>query len=85
MLVIGSKLDSDITDTHCRIAFYGRVINILDNLEKLKIYKMKEKVGKIDRITSSNQYIVRDLFSKETDLSIVLFLYIIVYKYECYY
>lgn len=85
MLIIGSKLDTDTSDSHCRIAFYGNVLKIMEDTKDLKIFKIKNREGRIDRITSKNQYIVKDLFNKETDLTLVFIIYIyilIVYKYE---
>ena len=43
-LIIGSKLDADISAKNCRLAFYGRIVKILkkdEGLEQFKIAKPK--------------------------------------------
>lgn len=72
--LIGSRLDSDIHLNQCRIAFCGDVIEIIKfktPAEKaaLKIYKMKERIGNIDRVMDEFVVIGKDLFSKETDMT----------------
>ncbi|CDW76735.1 selenocysteine-specific elongation factor [Stylonychia lemnae] len=68
-LLIASKLDKDISAKQCRLAFYGQVISLGQNQEALyniRIAKEKVKVGKIDRIMTPSQVLVKDIFKKET-------------------
>lgn len=51
LIIIKKKKDSNT----CRIAFYGKLITSLDinnseEMQKLKIFKWKEKEGTIDRV-----------------------------------
>eukprot|EP01117_Protostelium_nocturnum_P013690 TRINITY_DN5133_c0_g1_i2.p1 TRINITY_DN5133_c0_g1~~TRINITY_DN5133_c0_g1_i2.p1 ORF type:complete len:204 (+),score=55.15 TRINITY_DN5133_c0_g1_i2:214-825(+) len=74
-MIICSKLDTDITANTCRLAFYGKVEHIVDytkreELSKLKLYRIKEKEGSIDRIADEYTLIGKDLFKKETDMSL---------------
>lgn len=69
-LLIGSKLDKDITAKQCRLAFYGQVIDLIKEpeveLPKINVIKEKIKLGKVDRINDARNILIRDLFSKET-------------------
>ncbi|GJQ79541.1 hypothetical protein Trydic_g16388 [Trypoxylus dichotomus] len=74
-LVIGSKLDIDISVNTCRIAFWGNLLHYCKDkdyktsfLPKLKIFKMKTKVGCIERVVSNDTAIVKNMFKKETPL-----------------
>jgi Protein of unknown function (DUF663). len=72
--IIGSKLDTDIEANVCRIAFYGKMILGIDGegneaLKDIKIFKRKEKKGVIDRVQDSSTLIIKDLFSKQSDIS----------------
>jgi selenocysteine-specific elongation factor len=59
-LIIGSKLDSELTANSCRLAFSSSVVHLLpdslspeatlEQLSQLRIYKVKHKVGEIDRV-----------------------------------
>ena len=73
-MIIGSKLDTDIEASICRIAFYGKLLKCFeekekDNLKNLKIYRPKEKKGKVERILDANNILVSGLFKKESDIS----------------
>lgn len=73
--VIGSKLDKEITTSDCRLAFHGQLITPFDckdpkNLQQLRVYTPKCREGSVDRIHDANTLIGRDLFRKETDLTI---------------
>jgi len=73
-ILIGSRLDADIHQNSCRIAFQGRLVTGIkwsDPVErsKLKVYKLKERVGSIDRVADERTIIGRDLFTKGTDMS----------------
>jgi len=59
----------------CRIAFKGRVIRALPGNERgndlLRLYKLKRKEGRVDRIEPGQQSIIcAGLFQKNADLSI---------------
>lgn len=72
--IIGSKLDSDINLNNCRLAFCGDVVQVIqfekpEDRAKLKVYRMKERQGTIERIADEFSVVGKDLFSKETDMS----------------
>ncbi|XP_065844558.1 selenocysteine-specific elongation factor-like [Oscarella lobularis] len=76
-LVIGSRLDTDINSNSCRIAFYGRLLrsfvdraNMASVLPQLKVYKMKQKEGIVERMQDSYTVICRSLFKKETNMAL---------------
>lgn len=71
-VVIGAKLDLDVNTTSCRIVFSGILLHILDspNLSVVKVFKMKRKVGHIDRRVDEHTLIGKDMFKKETDISL---------------
>ena len=70
MIVLGSKIDFDVSYKSNRIAFYGKMIdNISMIMSKLKIYKIKVKQGKILRLQGSNKNaIVIGLFKKDSNI-----------------
>lgn len=79
-LVIGSRLDSDVTSAACRIAFNGRLAeplpsNGLHELARARIYRRKLKRGVVDRLDDTGgggsggvSLIGRGLFKKEVDM-----------------
>ncbi|XP_029640997.1 selenocysteine-specific elongation factor-like isoform X1 [Octopus sinensis] len=74
-LVIGSKLDSDINANVCRIAFHGQLLTYYTDskykeskLSELKIFKIKSREGRIERVTDAHSLIGKDLFKKETNI-----------------
>ena len=82
-LLIGSKLDTDIHLNQCRIAFHGRVLYSFTNkdfkestdktainLSKLKVYKIKQKEGCVERKHDDFTLIGRSLFKKETNMDL---------------
>jgi len=73
-MVIGSKLDTDIHSNACRLAFSGKFLKQIDTTDKksipLRIYKIKNKEGTIDRVVDEYTIIGKDLFKKETDINI---------------
>mmetsp|Transcript_19863 Transcript_19863/g.25749 ORF Transcript_19863/g.25749 Transcript_19863/m.25749 type:complete len:159 (-) Transcript_19863:377-853(-) len=76
-MVIGSRLDLDINIKSCRIAFYGRIATALDaddleNLSTYKVFKTKERECVIDRVTDERNVIVKNLLSKESDMTRVI-------------
>uniref|UniRef100_A0A182QJV0 Selenocysteine-specific elongation factor n=1 Tax=Anopheles farauti TaxID=69004 RepID=A0A182QJV0_9DIPT len=70
-LIIGSKLDTDVHATDCRIAFSGRLAHIVRDskytetfLPELQIYKHKTKSGTIQRAVNDQELIAVGLFKK---------------------
>lgn len=75
-LYIASRLDSDIHQNTCRLAFHGRLIRPI-NLEqdpgavkRIKVFKMKQREGTVERVQDANTVIGKGMFKKETDLTI---------------
>lgn len=73
-LLIGSRLDTDIHSNTCRLAFSGRFLCGVDwssaaERARLRVYKLKERVGTVDRVVDERTLIGRDLFSKGTDMA----------------
>jgi len=75
-LLIGSKLDMDISAKQCRLSFYGQVIRLIkepeEDLPKINVTKEKLKVGRIERVTDPSTILVKDLFAKETSPDIYI-------------
>uniref|UniRef100_A0A182PJX1 Tr-type G domain-containing protein n=1 Tax=Anopheles epiroticus TaxID=199890 RepID=A0A182PJX1_9DIPT len=70
-LIIGSKLDSDVHATDCRIAFSAHLTDVIREskyaetvLPELQIYKHKSKSGSIQRVVSEQELIAVGLFKK---------------------
>ena len=74
-LLIGSRLDTDVNAATFRIAFYGRLIQPIGlglgclQKEELKIYKLKQRTGVVDRVDKNGAVIVKDLFEKNSDMT----------------
>ena len=73
--VLGSKLDSDIHKNICRLAFDGRLIHSFQEKEyqatelpKLKIFKVKQKQGTVERLVNDYEVICKNMFKKETNI-----------------
>ena len=76
-LVIGSKLDMDIHVNSCRLAFWGHLLEGIDDknytssiLPKIKIYKEKSKRGVVERASSEYEVIGKGMFKKETNIQL---------------
>jgi selenocysteine-specific elongation factor len=76
-LVIGSKLDADIHTKTCRLAFWGHVLESIEDknysstvLPRLKIYKEKCKCGVVDRAPNQYEVIGKNMFKKETNIQL---------------
>ncbi|KAK9843360.1 hypothetical protein WJX74_010898 [Apatococcus lobatus] len=75
-LVIGSRFDGDASGASCRQAFYGRLVHLLDTgdpqqLQQLRIFKLKQRRGIVERISPDKQSAVcRGMFKKDTDISL---------------
>jgi len=64
-LVIGAKLDADMHGESCRLAFYGRLVCIVDQtipegLSKLRVYKVsmnaKQDCGQLAGVSYSGRH-----------------------------
>ena len=68
--VLGSKLDTDVHTSSCRLAFEGQMVHTFssekyksEDLKKLKIFKLKEKVGLVER--ANNDYeLIGELYER---------------------
>ena len=75
-VIIGSRLDASQESSTCRLAFYGRILkpldpNDADALQQIKIYKLKQKQGSIDRVSPDGlSAVCKGMFKKETDISL---------------
>lgn len=75
-LVIGSKLDTDIQTSSCRLAFWGHLLESIEDknystvLPRLKVYKEKCKNGVIDRASNQYEVIGKNMFKKETNIQL---------------
>jgi len=75
-VVIGSKLDTDIQTSSCRLAFWGHLLESIEDknystvLPRLKIYKEKYKRGVVDRASNQCEVIGKNMFKKETNIQL---------------
>lgn len=76
-LLIGSKLDTDIHANVCRLAFYGRVLELYNSIQhleaalpSLKVYKVKTKEGIIERMANKYELVGKSMFKKETNIQL---------------
>nr|BAU61586.1 eukaryotic elongation factor, selenocysteine-tRNA-specific [Gonium pectorale] len=75
-LVIGAKFDADIHGEACRLAFYGRLVRLVDpsrpeELATLRLFKLKSRSGVIERLQPDGATaIVRGLIKKESDVAV---------------
>lgn len=70
MIALGSKIDFDVSHKSNRIAFYGKIIDNLPigDASKLKVFKMKSKIGGILRLVDDQTAIVKSLFKKDSNI-----------------
>lgn len=73
--VLGSKLDTDIHTSSCRLAFEGQMLMPLtsekykqEDLPRLKVFKIKEKTGLVERANNEMELIGKNMFKKETNI-----------------
>jgi len=73
-VIIGSKLDIDANSKQCRIAFEGELLQILTSEQRssFSIRRLKERIGKIEKVLDSNTVLVKDLFKKETNITLFI-------------
>ena len=75
-VLIGSRLDASQEASTCRLAFYGRILKLLDPndataMQQIKIYKLKQKKGSIDRVTPDGlSAVCKGMFKKETNIGL---------------
>ncbi|KAB0363463.1 hypothetical protein FD754_007619, partial [Muntiacus muntjak] len=76
-LVIGSRLDADIHTNTCRLAFHGVLLHGLEDrsyaesaLPSLRVYKLKQRHGVVERVLDDHSVIGRSLFKKETNIQL---------------
>lgn len=89
-MLIGSRLDTEITSTTCRLSFSGQIIHVLSKevclifnflrnksvslfclkkkKENVKLFKRKQRIGKVQRILDENNLIGHGLFDKNADI-----------------
>lgn len=75
--VLGSRLDTDVHTTSCRLAFEGHTqvlmptSEVVDNYKiRLKVFKLKEKCGLIERANNDMELIGKNMFKKETNIHV---------------
>ena len=73
--IVGSRLDADVHTTSCRLAFEGKIVHTFvsekyrsEDLVKLKVFKLKEKSGLIERVNNDHELIGKNMFKKETNI-----------------
>ena len=75
-LLIGSRLDDATSGQSCRLAMHGRIVSTFNlssgqAISGLKIYKLKQKEGSIERVLPDGKTAVcKGLFKKESDISV---------------
>ncbi|KAK3861416.1 hypothetical protein Pcinc_032609 [Petrolisthes cinctipes] len=77
--VIGSKLDMDINTKMCRLAFRGTPMEIFTEknfretqLEKVRVYKDKNKEGVVERVAGEGELIVKNLIKKDSNAQLFI-------------
>lgn len=82
-ILIGSRLDK-VVEKQTRLAFAGRVIKPLngEEMKSLKVVKIKERRGIVERVHNDQSLIIKEMFKKETDLSIFLGMSVTVSKLD---
>ena len=75
-LVIGSRLEADASAAACRLAFYGRLVALVDApdspgaLAKLRLFKLKSRMGSVERAAPDGRSaICKGMFKRDTDIS----------------
>ena len=72
--VLGSRLDTDVHTTSCRLAFEGQTHVLIPSGQsykmKLKVFKLKEKTGLIERANNEMELIGKNMFKKETNIHV---------------
>ncbi|KAK9842481.1 hypothetical protein WJX81_002027 [Elliptochloris bilobata] len=75
-LVIGSRLETDAASAACRLAFYGRLVALVDApdspgaLAKLRLFRLKARTGSTERVAPDGRSaICKGMFKRDTDIS----------------
>jgi selenocysteine-specific elongation factor len=68
MIVLGSKIDFDVSHKSNRIAFYGKMVDKITTNTKIKVFKVKTKAGSILRMVDENLAVVKGLFKKDSNI-----------------
>ncbi|KAL5104594.1 Selenocysteine-specific elongation factor [Taenia crassiceps] len=70
-VVIGSRLDTDLLSSNCRLAFHGTISRFFASSQEcrasLSVYRHKQRRGEVERVVDPRHCIVRGLFKSETD------------------
>ena len=73
--ILGSKLDTDVHTSSCRLAFEGQILLPITSekykteiLPRLKVFKIKEKAGNVERANNDYELIGKNMFKKETNI-----------------
>ena len=73
--ILGSKLDTDVHTSSCRLAFEGQLLLPItsekyktEDLPRLKVFKIKEKTGIVERANNDQELIGKNMFKKETNI-----------------
>ena len=74
-VIICSKLDTDLEANVCRFALWGRVLEsyaFKDLAQNVRIFRIKKREGKIEKVVDSYTLLIKDLFKKETNISLFI-------------
>ena len=74
--MIGSRLEADAANAACRLAFYGRLVALVDApdspgaLAKLRLFRLKARTGSVERVAPDGRSaICKGMFKRDTDIS----------------
>lgn len=81
-LLIGSQLSTNSANSSCRIAFYAKLINVVEQekLSSIRIYKPKLRTAIVDRVVDEYQCIGTNLLEKGGNVIPVNYMYCIHYS-----
>lgn len=70
---IGSRLELSIDSKECRMAFCGEALELRlhpadADFTDLQLSKQKQKAGEIERVANDNSLIVKDMFTKSSNI-----------------
>lgn len=84
-IIIGSKLDVNLSSNNCRLAFFGNIIHNIQEkdyinvlLPNLKLYVIKEKIGLVQNVLNENELVCHRLFKKSSSVQKFLNLKVIL-------
>ena len=74
--MIGSRLEADASAAACRLAFYGRLVALVDAperpgaLARLRLLKLKARTGSVERVApDGGSAVCKGMFKRDTDIS----------------